>query len=312
MRLAVACVLVLVCSGCVAFQKPPPAAVPCPSTGALFLPDESSDTLFRVDGRMKSDVLVMLPGSGSVRVEPSVPSTWKWDIQRIGPTTDNATFVRVGFAPPPLAPPAGRQGPPKGPPGGGASVFVNWTLSAAAGCAGQHGGASYTRTIPMTGAVAQPGKGVHVHYAGFWLNGTLFGTDIASVDSSSWPRAGWYQFDGGEALPVYVYDKDRSERPAVWAPQDAVPRDAPVPRQSGVFSYYTTIVGFNDALKGLSTSANRVVVVPPERAYTRPGNEKHVLYGDALVFFISIDEVVDVPCPKETPNRSVCHAVPER
>lgn len=147
---------------------------------------------------------------------------------------------------------------------------------------------------PEPGASAQPGQGTHVYTAGFWENGTLFYTNIEAVDHSTWPRAGWYAWEGGEPLPVYVYDDDRSEQPAVWMdPQAGTPLAGTVP---GV-GYFTTIPGFNEALKGLSTSTVRVVRMSPEEAYTRPGNEEHPLYGHALVFYIKVIDVVDLPCP---------------
>lgn len=65
-------------------------------------------------------------------------------------------------------------------------------------------------------------------------------------------------------------------------------------------SYYTTIEGFNEALKGLSTTTARIVHVPPEKAYTRPGLENHPLYGDELVFYILL-QVKSQPCFEEFP-----------
>ena len=74
------------------------------------------------------------------------------------------------------------------------------------------------------------------------------------------------------------------------------------------WTYFTTIKGFNEALKGLSTNAARVVHIPPQDAYTIAGNEDHPLYGDALIFYIRVLEVHDVPCP---PNAAaLCHVPP--
>lgn len=155
-----------------------------------------------------------------------------------------------------------------------------------------------SRTPKPDGELATTGQGAHVYTAGFWTNGTLFYTNIAEVDSSTWPRAGWYAFEGGEALPVYVYDKDRGEKPAYWGQEHEI---GPVGQRIGR-EYFTTIAGFNEALKGLSTATERVVVIPPEKAYTLPGNEEHPLYGDALVFYIRVVDVVDVPCDARMPS----------
>jgi hypothetical protein len=161
--------------------------------------------------------------------------------------------------------------------------------------------------------VAAVGKGVKVYTAGFWDNGTLFYTNIQDLDHSDWPRAGWYSWEGGDALPVYVYGQDRSEEPAYWKSLGAnygspgTPADAQAQMVLGNadttfgLGYFTTIPGFNEALKGLSTSTTVVAVLEPQQGYTRAGNEAHPLYGDRLVFVIHIVDVVDEPCPSTTP-----------
>jgi hypothetical protein len=146
---------------------------------------------------------------------------------------------------------------------------------------------------PKEGRAAMPGQGVHVMTAGFWENGTLFYTNIEELDDSSWPRAAWYAWDGATPLPVYVYDEDRAEQPAAWKDPFGA---TPLAGATGL-GYFTTIPGFNEALKGLSTTTTRVVRLSPEEAYTRDGNEEHPLYGDALVFYIKALRVVDLPCP---------------
>jgi FKBP-type peptidyl-prolyl cis-trans isomerase 2 len=86
-------------------------------------------------------------------------------------------------------------------------------------------------------------------------------------------------------------------------PQMGTPIEGTIPG----LGYYTTIPGFNDALKGLSTNTVHVVRLAPEQAYTRSGNEKHPLYGDALVFYIKVVDVVDAPCPLEAAR--ICGAL---
>ena len=177
---------------------------------------------------------------------------------------------------------------------GAASVEAAWShVREDAGCrAGSSGSLRWSLDPPTPGDSAQPGQGVHVHTAGFWENGTLFYTNIEALHANvAWPRATWYEWSGGEPLPVYVYEEEGSERPAYWAPMAGTPLDG------AAWAYFTTIPGFNEALKGLSTHTTRVVHLAPEEAYTRPGNEEHPLYGDALVFFIHVVSVVDVPCP---------------
>ena len=159
------------------------------------------------------------------------------------------------------------------------------------------------------GESASPGQGVHVWYAGFWTNGTLFDTNIEDLDQSDWPRASWYATEPYETLPVYVYDQARTERPIYWAsassqvPRTSTPVDDVVGTVTGTvdgtlgLGYYTTIKGFNDALKGLSTNTARVVVMQPEDAYPNPIEGAPGLGGSALVFLIHVADVVDLPCP---------------
>lgn len=175
---------------------------------------------------------------------------------------------------------------------GHARLDLQYDLSA---CGELHAGTiSWDLAPPESGEAAQAGQGTHVFTAGFWENGTLFYTNIKAIDHSEWPRAAWYAWEGDDPLPVYVYEEDRAEQPAVWKdPQAGTPLDGTVPG----LGYFTTIPGFNEALKGLSTMTVRVARLSPEEAYTRPGNEEHPLYGDALVFYIKVIDVVDLPCP---------------
>ncbi|HUR24435.1 MAG TPA: hypothetical protein VM327_00280 [Candidatus Thermoplasmatota archaeon] len=164
-------------------------------------------------------------------------------------------------------------------------------------CDGPHTGTiTWDLAKPVEGERAMPGKGVHVYTAGFLEDGTLFYTNIKAIDHDDWPRTEWYAWEGDKPLPVYVYEQDRAEEPAVWKdPQSGTPADGTVPG----LGYYTTIPGFNDALKGLSTNTVRVVRMEPEEGYTRAGNEDHPLYGEALVFYIKVEDVVPVPCPMD-------------
>ncbi len=231
-------------------------------------PAQPWDSLVLVENATQGDELGFSAGAAP---------GWSALVESLGAS---ATFQRLRVAPEP------------GPSG---AVRLNWTLERREdGCrAGTSGKLAWSLDPPTEGDSAQPGQGVHVYTAGFWENGTLFYTNIEALDASAWPRAGWYAWEGGEALRVYVYDTDRSEMPAVWNPAAGTPVDG-----AGPWAYYTTIPGFNEALKGLSTHTTRVVRLAPEEAYTRAGNEEHPLYGDALVFYIQVERVVDLPCPE--------------
>ncbi|MBI2078051.1 MAG: hypothetical protein HYT80_06745 [Euryarchaeota archaeon] len=183
---------------------------------------------------------------------------------------------------------------------------INWTSQGAAEgtCAeGAHGHQPLEPDLTAgAGAAARgtgtAGKGAHVRYAGFYTNGTLFDTNIKAVDEiTGWPRSGFYKFGSGEALTVFVYDKDRAEGDSspVWNPKDAQGK-------SVGWRYYTTIKGFNSALKGLPALLPKVVVLEPQDAYPDRG----VLKGEKLVFYIVLEESVDTPCPPQHPNRALC------
>lgn len=144
--------------------------------------------------------------------------------------------------------------------------------------------------VPTGGGDAvSPGHGVEVYTAGFWTNGTLFYTNMHRVqfdDAIPHPDGGELgQWPGGEALPVYVYDGSRDEMPARY-------------EEAG---YFTTIRGFNEALKGMVEGQSRVARLAPEDAYTRPDARDHALYGDELVFYIELVRIADVPCEVPEP-----------
>lgn len=205
-------------------------------------------------------------------------------------------------------------------PGTGAgNVTLDFTERTSVGrCQGRNQGAVlWDLAAPKEGDAAMPGQGVHVMTAGFFENGTLFYTNIAEIDKDPrWPRIDWYAWEGDLPLPVYVYDASRDEQAPVWkapsatlapvtgqVPDTGTPADQAIDALPGQADeetgagYFTTIPGFNAALQGLSTMTARVVRLEPEEAYTRPGNEDHPLYGDAIVFYIKVLDVVDVPCP---------------
>ena len=135
-------------------------------------------------------------------------------------------------------------------------------------------------------AVGTVGKGILVHTVGWWTNGTSFYTNSDRYnDRAELPRSYLGDYGGGEPLHVYVYGDSREEMP---------------PRYERA-GYFTTIAGFNEALKGMTVGSTRVAYLEPEEAYTLEGREDHPLYGEPLIFYIEALEVVDLPCEVPQP-----------
>jgi hypothetical protein len=196
-------------------------------------------------------------------------------------------------------------------PSGVEAAHLDWTVREAdpsdPSCrTGQSGRVDWPLTAAGPGAIASAGKGVQVWYAGFWENGTLFDTNIQALDQSGWPRAAWYGSEPYQPLPVYVYDQERSEKSplcaqvpdapcAPWTVGTAGTAAGPATGNATLWSYSTTVKGFNDGLKGLSTTTTRVVRMEAKDAY---GGRTDVPAGlDApLVFLVKIAAVEDVPC----------------
>lgn len=182
------------------------------------------------------------------------------------------------------------------------------------GCAASGGLSINWGAHPTEGRAAQAGQGAHVWYAGFWENGTLFDTNLQDLDvGSGWPKAGWYEGGHWDPIPVYVYDQDRSEQPPHWrSPFAGTPAaGSPADEQAGA-GYFTTIKGFNEAVKGLPVGSRQVFHLAPEDAYTLPGREDHPLYGDALVFLVEVEDVVDVPCPEPPALQGACSGLSQQ
>jgi FKBP-type peptidyl-prolyl cis-trans isomerase len=248
--------------------------------------DEAAPTLrtpwvdggyLRTDPGLTWDTVVLHSGAGADPVASAGPEGWTVEVERISPAeAANFSVLRVG------------------PGHGKGHLGLDY--------AHEHCGESMTGTItwdlaaPEEGRAAEPGQGVHVQTAGFLEDGTLFYTNILAIDHDDWPRTDWYVWEGDEPIPVYVYDQDREEQPLYWHdPQWGTPVEGTVPG----LGYVTTIPGFNDALKGLSPNTVRVVRLDPEEAYTHAGAEDSPLYGQAIVFYIRILDVVPLPCPMQ-------------
>lgn len=123
------------------------------------------------------------------------------------------------------------------------------------------------------GKPVSPGDHVRTVTVGVWTNGTAFYTNSpVLLQDPDFPAGGHIDrqaaLDEAAPLDVYVYDLDRSEQPA--ASKDTC--------------HFTTVPGYNDLLKHQAEGGAGVRFLAPGEGYTRPGNEDHFLYGDALVF----------------------------
>ena len=300
-------------SGCVGLEQP--ACRDGLEHGDLRTPWVDGSYL-RTDPSGTWDTLVLQTGHGDHLEASMFPASWTVTMESLSGPSGTTTSTQAGSdaeALPSAADPNPSHAPPDGSEaegawdrtgGGGFSVL---RVSPGEGkgrldldysyvrCEGDQAGTiTWDLAAPAEGDRAEPGQGVQVHTAGFLENGTLFYTNIKAIDHDDWPRTDWYAWEGGEPLPVYVYEEDRAEEPAYWQdPQSGTPVEGTVPG----LGYYTTIPGFNEALKGLSTNTVRVVRMEPEEGYTRAGNEEHPLYGEPLVFYIKVSGVVPLPCP---------------
>ncbi len=126
------------------------------------------------------------------------------------------------------------------------------------------------------GSTVQPGQHVQTYTVGVWENGTSFYTNIAALNEDRSFPAGYPRIDfGGDPLPIYVYDEDRSEQPG----------------SSRDTCHFTTIDGYNSLLKTQAEGSTGVRYLQPEEAYTRDGAEDHFLYGDALIFLNTVSAI---------------------
>ncbi|MEA3143968.1 MAG: hypothetical protein QOG31_1292 [Thermoplasmata archaeon] len=310
MRFAVcAALLLLALGGCLGA---PPTACPAHNGGTVLrAPDPGAS---RADPRVPVDELYLVSGLNTdlapqvaVRVveqsepHPTVPVE-RTEFNATGPQR----LERLRYQPADLA----RAG----------GLNVSWSvhdtlLPPKCGAAG--GVAFTTGVIQNQGQRLTPGHGTHVWYAGFWENGTMFETNIAELDHSGWPRVAGYQSVPYEPLPVYVYDKSRDEQPAQWKPlpgagPTGTPVDGPAAAAAATpgVGYYSTIKGFNDGLKGLSTTGARVLHLEAKDAYPA-GTANNPLAGANLVFYVRITDVVDLPCPTPQPTGPLaCPASP--
>jgi hypothetical protein len=128
------------------------------------------------------------------------------------------------------------------------------------------------------------GDHVQTFTAGMWINGTSFYTNIATLNNEGSFPAGYNRTEfGGDALPVYVYDSDRSEQPA----------------RSKDTCHFTTIPGYNTLLRMQSAGSTGVHFLLPEEGYTSAGNEDHLLFGEALIFLNTVTRIDESTGPRD-------------
>ncbi|MFO1536157.1 MAG: hypothetical protein ABR586_10865 [Thermoplasmatota archaeon] len=286
MRRAVALFLaVLLCLPLAGCLDAPECAVP-PQVKVLTLPVPAG-YLATDPGQPWDTLALSWPAAEPATTAYRVDAGWNVTVDRFAAPPGGAVLERLRVQP-----------------GGGAATLTRaWSLaheeaaSVGACHSGRSGQLAWDLKVPEAGPTAQPGMGVQVMAAGFWENGTLFYTNIKQVDAAQWPRAPWYAWGGSDPLAVYVYGSDRAERDPLWSLTTQGTALGPPTGNATLWSYATTIPGFNAALKGLSATTARVVRIAPEDAYTRPGNEAHPLYGAALVFYIKLVAVERLPCP---------------
>ncbi len=136
----------------------------------------------------------------------------------------------------------------------------------------------------------QAGEGAVVNTVGVWENGTSFYTNLERFhERGDLPRGYADEEVDVDPLNVYVYEEDSDEMPQRY-------------EQEG---FVTTIPGFNENLKGHPLVGATITHLAPEEAYTREGYEDHELYGDALVFYVEVEEAREVPCSIPEPICSV-------
>ncbi|MEA3203629.1 MAG: hypothetical protein QOI63_1308 [Thermoplasmata archaeon] len=301
--LAGAALLLLLASGCLGFER-----VVCPAQvgGTFLIPPDVPAT---ADPRVAVDLPVLVTRL-NVSLAPQVSAQAQRQVGAasvpVERTEFNATgaqrLERLRLQPRDLAAP------------GGLVVRMDVADTLLPPKCGAAGGLGFTAGATLQeGRLLAPGHGAHVWYAGFWENGTLFETNIQGFDHSGWPRAGWYQSVPYDPLPVYVYDQSRSEQPASWKSAGqtvhgqaaGTPVDGPAQTATGPadatlgLGYYSTIKGFNDGLKGLSTYGARVLHMEAKDAYPA-GAANNPLAGANLVFYVRLADVVDQPCPTLT------------
>lgn len=141
--------------------------------------------------------------------------------------------------------------------------------------------AVYVNVEDLNDTRLRPGIGARVRTVGFYENGTIFYTNMEDVwDNEVLPRVRLSEDPPAfEPLKVYV-GGERGERP---------------PEPYNRSGYVPVIEGFDAALVGMRAGELKFTHIAPDEAYTRPGNEDHVLYGFALDFLIEVVSVDELP-----------------
>lgn len=155
---------------------------------------------------------------------------------------------------------------------------------------------------PLGDEPLRAGIGTQLYYVLFYENGTLASTNDPALRNRTGldaPLLDGPNATGSEPLKVYVGGQ----------------RGVPPPEPYNGTGYVPVIEGFDARLRdagngqGMVAGETLAVRIPAEEAYTREGNEEHVLYGEDLSFLIRIVTVdvlqarsCDLPvCPPDMP-----------
>lgn len=241
-----------------------------------------------------SSLLVLAKTKDPIKtLEVTAPKDAKWEQKVLG--TGNQTFflynVKARFSFGPVREDEAIQSQQAPPPFGSNVFTVNLTVDPQkAACQTKEKNSLAWSLMPANGRGISAGKGVHVRYASYGLDGSLLETNMPAVENSKeWPRGAGYAYTGPGYREIYVYNADPSEKPSYWsAPQD--------PTGARAFDYKTLPKAFNEALKGHAAGQPKAFASPASDApKASPGAE-------TLTLFL-VDEVVDYPCPPSMQGR---------
>jgi uncharacterized membrane protein len=107
-----------------------------------------------------------------------------------------------------------------------------------------------------------------VNYIGTLMNGIIFDTSYYEIATN----------------PNYLKDQEFQIRPSYSPLKIVVGGSDP----DTTDDYGRMIDGFWEGVVGMKENETRVIRIPPEKAYTYPGNEAHHLYGETLIFEITL------------------------
>ncbi|MGQ0536286.1 MAG: FKBP-type peptidyl-prolyl cis-trans isomerase [Methanobacteriota archaeon] len=253
-------------------------------------------------------LLLSIMTSGCIRVGGELAAATYTDLHRVGPgdATEFALYVengddepaefglrlyghpaawRIGFEPERLTLPPGGEGhavvrvtPDVESPHGLTRVTVGVLGEGRLALFGL-----YVEVVDPPPEALSPGLGAKVRTVGFYDNGTVFYTNMAGVVENAGLRFHRLGDEPADTDPLKVYVGGR--------------RGTPPPEPYNASGYRPVIQGFDERLRGMRAGETRFVHIAPEKAYTQPGNEDHVLYGEPLNFLVEVVSVDDLGGP---------------